>query len=317
MSIQTQKLRSVIWPLLNPDTGYIWCRTVAADPTGHYPREEIRKILRRAAAIRREVFLSFTPLKAEDMEQEIRSLGETFGNDHRICGIEIGGDTDSPEKTGHVLSLFREAFPHARLFVPVGTDTGDTEGIGYLLQPNEILENEGKAGKTCLAVRVDPDDAEMACFAAIHHVALLLCGDEKKANRPCHAGHRFRVTEVTMDDTEKDRGRVHFTVSVDNAGTTPCYGEAAFLLRLCGSGVEDERVYPLPLTAAELMPGQSKTVHLDAEITGLADGDYDVQIGLFFAGTGDCCSFGIEGRISDGYYEGRLILELQKNTGTR
>ena len=41
-----------------------------------------------------------------------------------------------------------------------------------------------------------------------------------------------------------------------------------------------------------------------------ASGEYDVQIGLFFSGTGDGCSFGIEGRISDGYYEGRMILEL-------
>ncbi len=113
-----------------------------------------------------------------------------------------------------------------------------------------------------------------------------------------------------MDDTDKDKGKVRFAVSVDNVGTTPCYGEGSFLLRLCGSGVEDERVYPLPLAAEELKPGQSKTVNLDAEITGLAGGDYDVQIGLFFAGTDDCCSFGIEGRISDGFYEGRLILEL-------
>ena len=66
----------------------------------------------------------------------------------------------------------------------------------------------------------------------------------------------------------------------------------------------------IDLKASELMQGQGKTVRLDADISGLACGDYDVQAGLFFAGTGDCCSFGIEGRISDGYYEGRLILEL-------
>ena len=310
MNIQTRELRSVIWPLLNPDTGYIWCYTVTADPAGHYSHEEIRRVLRSAAAIRRDVFLSFIPLKAEQMESEIRSIGEEFGQDRRICGIEIRSETDSPEEIRHVLAVCREAFRHTRLFVPAGTDTGETEGIGYVLQPNEILENEKKAEKTCLAVRTDPDDTEMACFAAIHHVALLLCEDERKANRPCHAGYRFRVTEVTMDDTEKEKGTVRFSVSADNTGITPCYGEASFLLRLCGSGVEDERVYPLPLKAAELMPGQAKTVYLDADVTGLANGEYDVQIGLFFAGTGDCCSFGIEGRISDGFYEGRLILEL-------
>ena len=310
MSIQTRKLRSVIWPLLNPDTGFIWYCKVSADPAGHFSHGEIRQILHRAAAIRRNVFLSFSPLKMENAEQEIRALGEKFGTNRRICGIEICSEAYSPEELRNIITAFRESFCHTRLFVPAGTETGLTEGIGYILQPNEILENEKMAEKICLAARVDPDDAEMVCFAAIHHVALLLCEDEEKANRPCHAGHRFRVTEVTMDDTEKGRGLVHFTVSADNAGTTPCYGKAAFLLRLCGSGVEDERVYPLPLAAAELMPGQSKTVNLDAEITGLAAGDYDVQIGLFFTDTGDCCSFGIEGRISDGFYEGRLILEL-------
>ena len=310
MSIQTRKLRPVIWPLLNPDTGFICCHPVRADAEGHFSHEAIRRILSSAAAIRRDAFLSFASQRMEIREPEIRALGEVFGTDRRILGIEIGSEAASPEEIKHILPVFREAFPYALLFVPAGTETGETEGIGYILQPNEILDFEKQAEKNCLAVRVDPDDAEMVCFAALHHVALLLCENERKANRPCHAGHRFRVTEIRMDDTEKDRGMIQFTISVDNVGTTPCYGDAAFMLRLCGSGVEDERAYRLPIKASELMPGQGKTVRLDADISGLACGDYDVQAGLFFAGTGDCCSFGIEGRISDGYYEGRLILEL-------
>ena len=71
----------------------------------------------------------------------------------------------------NALPVFREAFPYALLFGPAGTETGETEGIGYILQPNEILDFEKQAEKNCLAVRVDPDDAEMVCFAALHHVA--------------------------------------------------------------------------------------------------------------------------------------------------
>ena len=310
MSIQTRKLRSVIWPLLNPDTGFMYCHVIRMDPEGNSPREIIRRVLRDAAAIRRQVFLSFASLEGRSREQEIRALGEAFGNDPRICGIEIGEGTESQEETRRLVPVLRKAFPHARLFLPAGTETVETEGIGYLLEPNEILDYEHLAEKNCLALRVDPDDLQLVCFAAIHHVGLLLCGDEKMANRPCHAGHRFRILEVMMDDTEKDRGVVHFRISADNAGTVPCYGDATFMLRLCGSGTEDERIYPLPLKASDLAPGRGKTVQLDADVTSMASGEYDVQIGLFFSGTGDGCSFGIEGRISDGYYEGRMILEL-------
>ncbi len=310
MGIQIQKLRAVIWPLLNPDTGFIACHTFRADSSGHFSREEIRNVLRGAAAIRRQVFLSFELPEAGNWEQEILALGETFGKEFRICGIEAAAGTEAPEEARHRVSVFREAFPAARLFVPPGTETGETKNIGFILQPNEILDNEYRAEKACLAVRADPDDAELVCFAAVHRVALLLCAEEGKANRPCHAGHRFRIREITMDDTEKDHGTVSFTVTVRNDGTVPCYEDASFMLRLCGSGIVDERVYPLGLKAADLLPGQEKTVRLEAEVKGLSAGEYDVQTGLFFTGTGDCCSFGIEGRISDGYYEGRMILEL-------
>ena len=310
MGIQTQKLRAVIWPLLNPDTGFICCHTLRADSAGHFSREEIRRVLRDAAAIRRQVFLSVDLAGTVDWEQEILALGEAFGTEFRICGIETGAAAEHPEEACRRVSVFRKAFPNTRLFVSPGTETGEAENIGYILEPNEILEYEHQSERTCLAVRVDPDDAEMVCFAAIHHVALLLCGEEGKANRPCHAGHRFRIRQVTMDDAEKGNGTVRFTVTVRNDGTVPCYQDASFLLRLCGSGIEDERVYPLGLKAADLPPGQEKTAILNAEITGLASGEYDVQLGLFFTNTGDCCSFGIEGRISDGFYEGRMILEL-------
>ena len=89
MSIQTRKLRPVIWPLLNPDTGFMYCHAVRMDPEGNSPREIIRRVLRDAAAIRRQVFLSFASLEGRSREQEIRALGEAFGNDPRICGIEI------------------------------------------------------------------------------------------------------------------------------------------------------------------------------------------------------------------------------------
>ena len=310
MSVQTQNLRPVIWPLLNPDTGFIGRHTLCPDAGGHYSRQEIRRLLDGAAAIRRQVFLSFKPPAVGYREQEILSLGKDFGREPRICGIDPGAAAEQPVEAKHILSLFRRAFPRTRLFVPTGVETGPYGNTGLLLQPNEILANESQAEKTCLAISVDPEDMELVCFAAIHHVAILLCSEVEKANRPCHAGHRFRSGQLTMDDADKAIGTVRFIVSLINDGTAPCYGDAAFLLRLCGSGIDDERVYPLGLRAADLLPGEEKIVHLAANVAGLAQGDYDVQIGLFFTDTGDCCSFGMEGRISDGYYEGRLILTL-------
>ena len=111
MSIQTRKLRPVIWPLLNPDTGFICCHPVRADAEGHYSHEEIRRILSSAAAIRRDAFLSFASQRMEIREPEIRALGEVFGTDRRILGIEIGSEAASPEEIKHILPVFREAFP--------------------------------------------------------------------------------------------------------------------------------------------------------------------------------------------------------------
>ena len=163
MSIQTRKLRPVIWPLLNPDTGFICCHLVRADAEGHYSHEEIRRILSSAAAIRRDAFLSFASQRMEIREPEIRALGEVFGTDRRILGIEIGSEAASPEEIKHILPVFREAFPYALLFVPAGTETGDTEGIGYILQPNEILDFEKQAEKIDdehykLILKYDKDD---------------------------------------------------------------------------------------------------------------------------------------------------------------
>ena len=95
--------------LLNPDTGFICCHPVRADAEGHYSHEEIRRILSSAAAIRRDAFLSFASQRMEIREPEIRALGEVFGTDRRILGIEIGSEAASPEEIKHILPVFREA----------------------------------------------------------------------------------------------------------------------------------------------------------------------------------------------------------------
>ncbi len=310
MGIQRQRLRPVIWPLLNPDNGFLYCHPVRTGAGEADPAGEVDRVLRGAAAIRRNAFLSFGPPEGGGWERDIALLGERFGEERRIGGIEIRRDPRQGTSVKDMAAVLRKAFPHACLFVPAGEEDAADSRTGLVLEADQIQPFGSRAAERCLAVHADPDDAELACFAAIHHTALLLCGDEKKANRPCHAGHRFRVTELVMDDTDRKKGTVRFTVTADNAGTVPCYRGAAFRLRLCGSGVEDERVYPLPLKAADLTPGLSETVALEADVTGLAPGEYDVQAGLFMEDTGDPVSMGIEGRISDGYYEGRLILEL-------
>ncbi len=99
-------------------------------------------------------------------------------------------------------------------------------------------------------------------------------------------------------------------MTLANAGTLPCCTQGQFRLRLHGSGIEDTQAYDLPLRAEELQPGKERTISQRLDIRGLASGEYDVHAGLFLAGTEYPVSFGIEGRISDGYSEGRLILRL-------
>ena len=105
-------------------------------------------------------------------------------------------------------------------------------------------------------------------------------------------------------------GSLTAKVTFANVGTLLCYTQGQFRLRLHGSGIEDTRAYDLPLRAGELQPGEERMISQRLDIRGLDSGEYDVHAGLFLAGTEYPVSFGIEGRISDGYYEGRLILRL-------
>ena len=92
-----------------------------------------------------------------------------------------------------------------------------------------------------------------------------------------------------------------------NVGNTGCYSDSRFLIRLNGSDVPDVRVYDTGISGRALGPGQQTEIVLTVDTEGLTPGEYDINIGLRLDRTGYPVSFGIEGRISDGFYEGRMI----------
>lgn len=326
MSKQMQDLRAVIWPLLNPDTGLFHCDTVPwagleGEP-GRYNFAPVRAAIERAAKIKRYALLRVEPsapawcaAPVEDFVRLLEALGEAFGGECVLWGVDVV--CPGPESAGdgqaaaRVAQAFAAAFPHAFLFAEAGSAfEGLLQGSGRLgvIVSRETLPRYGGAwGRTPLRMRVAPDDAYAVQAAIEGHVSVLETCEGRGANAASHVGHRFEVRTVCVD-TAPDG--VEATVTVANAGTLPCYTDAAFRIRLCGSDVADARAFPLPGNARDIKPGGVVTLSRKLDVSGLQRGEYDVQVGLFCAGTEYPISCGIEGRISDGYYEGRIILSL-------
>jgi hypothetical protein len=140
-----------------------------------------------------------------------------------------------------------------------------------------------------------------------------LLNPDTESDAAAHSGYRIEFNSVAIDDEHIADNKVHATVMFSNVGALPCCTDARFYIRLSGSGVDCRRVYPLPLKAVDIKPGGSVSVTETLDTCGMPAGDYDVQAGLFCEGTNYPISFGVEGRISDGYYEGRLTLSLTGN----
>ena len=328
MSIQTQHLRRVIWPLLNPDTGLLPCHRFKwkdlAPAPGVCALEDIREALQKSAAIKRFALLHIAPDVPDwvkDPRQAFLSLvkevGSRFGEEGVLWGVDVTApgpeEALSPEALSAVAEAFRQAFPHARRFVAAGSPLMPffaQDPLLGLIVTEDAQEGLEKWEKAPLRMAVDPSDRRRIQQAIDRHVSILEAKTPEGANAATHAGYRFEVLAVEMDDGEKQAGKISVKVTLANSGSLPCYTEGSFSLRLSGSDVPPTREYPLGVKTADLKPGDEMTVCRALDVAGLPSGEYDVHVGLFFTRSGYPVSFGIEGRISDGYYEGRLILRL-------
>ena len=329
MGIQRQRLRPVIWPLLNPDTGMLFLnrlswRDVEREP-GAYDWQGIEAAIQRARNIKRYALLRIDPDAPDwscdpmvDFLKLLDALGAAFGREAALWGIDVvcpgGEQKQTPETLALVADSFCRNFPNARKFIRAGSRLEaalkDEPMLGIEVDKALAPADEARWPAVPLRMAVDPKDAAAGDWAIAHHISVFTTEDPACANAPTHAGYRFQVKTVEIDSRDQTRGCLTAQVTLANAGTLPCYTQGQFRLRLHGSGIEDTRAYDLPLRAEELRPGEERAVSQRLDITGLAGGEYDVHVGLFLAGTEYPVSFGIEGRISDGYYEGRLILEL-------
>lgn len=328
MSIQTQNLRTVIWPLLNPDTGLMTCDTFSwlrlENEKNSYNFDEIVAAAERAKRIKRCMLLSIRPEKPdwcenpmENFLQLIHMLGQVFGCDRSILGVDVLSPMAEnellPEELTAIAEAYCHAFPYAIKFVREGSAferiMEEWPKVGVIVTPDVLCRYEDKWQTRPLRMAVNPDNAAAVQTAIDGHVSLLEA-DAPRANAASHAGHRFQVRTVQIDESRRVEGFLDSSVTIANVGSLPCYADACFYLRLSGSDVLDVCAYPLPLKAAEVKPGDRITVNCALDVTDLKPGEYDVQVGLFLEECGYPISFGIEGRISDGYYEGRLIVRL-------
>lgn len=327
MSVQTQKLRAVIWPLLSPETGLLYVDRFAwpelEKANGEYDFAPVRAALGRARSIKRYAIVHvepFAPAFCADAVggyiRLIEALGKEFGGEPALLGLDVccpGGEQFAGEdELADIARAFAAAFPRATLFAPAESRISGLirTNKGIIVTPENVERVEAEWPRVPLRMAAGPKDAGAIAFAAAHHVSILESRTLEGCNAPTHIGHRFAVRSVTVDDSEKGEGAVKVSMTVANTGTLPCYRAAEFMLRLNGSDVADSREYPMALRAADVGPGCERTAEITADVTGLARGEYDVHVGLFLEGTGYSVPFGIEGRISDGYYEGRLILTL-------
>ena len=329
MSVQSQNLRAVIWPLLNPDTGMLFLNRLSwrdvEKAQGIYDWQGIEAAIQRARNIKRYALLriepdvpAWTSDPMGDFLKLLDAMGAAFGREAALWGIDVVCPGGEERQTSETLALaaasFCRNFPGARKFIHAGSRfeavLKDEPMLGIEVDKALVPADEARWPALPLRMAVDPKDAAAVDWAIAHHVSVFTTEDTSCANVPTHAGYRFQVKTVEIDSQEQAQGSLTAQVTFANAGTLPCYTKGQFRLRLHGSGLEDTRAYDLPLRAEELQPGEERAVSQHLDIRGLASGEYDVHAGLFLAGTEYPVPFGIEGRISDGYYEGRLILEL-------
>ncbi len=329
MSRQFQQLRSVIWPLLNPDVGFLFCgrfawRDIEIAP-GSYDLSTMEEMIRKAKDIKRCVLLHIEPKEpffVKDAQQAfialIRAAGKSLSREAALLGVDAvcpGNEADLPRETlAGIADAFRSAFPETRVFVRSGSRLAPFFSgggpVGLIVEGETASDGENAWQRMPLRMAVDPDDPSAVQRAVDTHISILETKAFQEANRPSFAGYRFQLCSLETDDSAVETGKIPVRAVFANAGGLPCYSDGEFRLRLQGSGIPDVREYRLPLRPQELLPGARKSVEYDADISGLSAGEYDVHIGLFLKGTEYPVSFGIEGRISDGYYEGRLILRL-------
>ncbi len=307
MSVQTQHLRAVIWPLLNPDTGVLYC-----DRFSWQDIDEIGRVIERARRIKRFALIHIEPdVPMDDFLLLIKALGERFGNERAVLGVDVCCPGNEAERTEEELraiaNAFYRAFPYAIKYVCAGSAfesiMKDNAQMGLIVTQENAHRYAENWLRMPLRMAVDPAKAQDVQFAIDNHVSILEAGDLSCANVATHAGYRFQMNTVQLDEKE-------VTVLLENVGTLPCYTDAHFQLRLSGTDVDYDRVFPLTLAARDLLPGSQRRITKTLDVSAMPHGEYDVQVGLFCDGTDYPISFGIEGRISDGYYEGRLILCL-------
>ena len=317
--MQEQELRAIIWPLLNPDDGRMRnCRVrwneIETNENG-YDFTKIETALKETEAVGRCMLLTVDPVapaRYTDIKKGfmnlIRMLGERYGNNPVIFGLNV----TAPEhgmSFRETVTCFRKAFPNVYLFIrPELSDEQDMipdlPGIGYTVNTENMAALTKAAADHPLKIRLEDLPDERMEEAARCGIALIETEDPAEINRPCHFGHRFRAEKIMMDNMN---GKLRIGAVLTNAGNTRCFSDSRFLIRLNGSDVPNVRVYDTGISGRTLGPGERTEFFLDIDTDGLTPGEYDVNIGLRLDRTGYPVSFGIEGRISDGFYEGRMI----------
>lgn len=313
--MQEQELRAVIWPLLNPDDGMMRnCRVrwdEIAPTQGTYEWSVLQKALEETTAVGRCMLLTVEPnvpdwctdAKKGFMEL-IEALGTAYGKTPVIFGVNVTLPDRGMTKE-EALACYGKAFPHAYLFVQPGFAENRNEyRIGYSVNADNCAAFSERSREYPLKMRLEDVEMIGADAAAACGISVAETEDPAKFNRPSPFGHRFRVEKLRM---EPQPGGLTVRALLTNGGSAPCYSDSSFLVRLNGSDVPDARVTDLGVSGREIMPGGSREASCVIDTRGLTPGEYDVHIGLRLEKTGYPVSFGIEGRISDGFYEGRMI----------
>lgn len=317
--MQEQELRAIIWPLLNPDDGRMRnCRVCWNEIETQNNGLDLKKIedaLKETEAVGRCMLLTVEPIAParytdvkEGFMDLIGRLGERYGNNPVIFGLNVTVP-ENGMSVREAVTCFRKAFPNAYLFIrPALCDEqdlmSDVPGIGYTVTPENMAAFAEKAACHPLKIRLEDLPEDRTEEAIRCGISLIETEDPAEINRPCHFGHRFRAEKMMMETVE-DQLRIGAVLK--NVGNTGCYSDSRFLIRLNGSDVPDVRVYDTGISGRALGPGQQTEIVLDVDTEGLTPGEYDINIGLRLDWTGYPVSFGIEGRISDGFYEGRMI----------
>lgn len=314
--MQEQDLRAVIWPLLNPDDGMMRNCRVRWDEIesvrGVYEWGAIQRALEETAAVGRCMLLTVepsVPIWCADVKKGFTELvgavGAAYGQNPVNFGVNVAMPSCGMTKE-EALACFSKAFPDAYLFVQPGfaEDTAGSFRIGYSVNAENRMAFSEKSGKYPLKMQLEEVEAVGVDAAAACGISVVETEDPAKINRPSPFGHRFRVEKLWM---EPQADGLMVRARLTNGGNAPCYSDSRFLVRLNGSDVPDSRICDLSLSGREIAPGETKEASCVVNTCGLTPGEYDVHIGLRLEKTGYPVSFGIEGRISDGFYEGRMI----------